>query len=469
MDISNYIINKNTSIRDALIKIEDNGESFLFCVENEEYVGLVTEGDIRRQLITKDDLDIEIGNFVNHNSVYVYQDDAKSKVISMLNEEIYVIPILNCDRKLVDFIQYRKKQKLPIAQPSLKGNELAYVTDAIKSSWISSTGAYVTKFEDEFSAWCGCKYGIATSNGTTALHLALVALGIGPGDEVIVPNLTFAATINAVIYTGATPVIVDIEEDSWCIDPIEIQKAITTKTKAVVPVHIYGQPCNMDDIMSIASDNNLFVIEDCAEAHGASFDNKKVGSIGTIGCFSFFGNKVLTTGEGGMCVTNDPDLDAKMRVLRDHGMSKDKRYYHDVVGFNYRMTNLQAAIGVAQLERIEETLKWRENLEERYRKALENSTKVTFQRNDLHLRNKINWLVCVCAKDADSRAILLERLKDNNIDIRTFFIPLSQMDIYKEYVFSAQISENISRLGFNLPTSDIVTDEDISLIADILA
>lgn len=463
-----YVVKENSTIKDVLVKLDKNVSGFVFCIDDNSFVGIITEGDLRRRIIGGADINETISGYINRDCVVAYEDETEESIMSKLNYKICVVPILSRSGDLVDFYQYRRSEKLPIAQPTLDGNELIYVTDAVNSSWISSTGAYVTRFEKEFSNWCGCKYGVATSNGTTALHLALVALGVGPGDEVIVPNMTFAATINSVLYTGATPVIVDIEEDGWCIDPVEIRKAITTKTKAIILVHIYGQPCDMDAIMTIAEQNNLYVIEDCAEAHGAMYAGKKVGSFGTIGCFSFFGNKVLTTGEGGMCITNDATLDAKMRVLRDHGMSKEHRYYHDVVGFNYRMTNLQAAIGVAQLEKIENTLKWRGELEEKYREALKNSSKVRFQRNDIINRTKINWLVCVYARDLETREELLRSLADNNIDTRAFFIPLSQMEIYKNYVFSASKSERISQLGFNLPTSDVVTDDDIRMIAKIL-
>ena len=233
--------------------------------------------------------------------------------------------------------------------------------------------------KNEFAEYSDCAHGAAVSNGTVALHLALVALGIGEGDEVIVPDLTYAATINTVLHANATPVIVDVEESSWCIDPIQIEKAITRRTKAIIPVHLYGQACDMEAIMKIAKKYKLRVIEDCAEAHGAMFNEKKVGSFGDVGCFSFFGNKVITTGEGGMCVTNDTNLNERMRILRDHGMSKTKRYWHEVIGYNYRMTNLQAAIGLAQLERIEKIHNNRREYENNYKDSLPNHT-FTFRR-----------------------------------------------------------------------------------------
>ena len=357
-------------------------------------------------------------------------------------------------------IDYFKNSKVIVVAFELP-KEAYLFYDAIVSK-------YITMFENNFSKYCGRKYGVATSNGTTALHLALCALGIGPGDEVIVPDITFAATINAVLYTGATPVIVDVEREGWCIDPKLIIDAITSKTKAIIPVHIYGQPCDMQQIMNIANEHNIFVIEDCAEAHGAEYDGKKVGSFGIISCFSFFGNKVITTGEGGMCVTDSRELDEKMRVLRDHGMSKKQKYYHEVVGFNYRMTNMQAAIGAAQVEHLSEILQWREELEKSYREQLLGIDFIELQSIGLKNRKKINWLFSILVKD-EMRDSILSRLKENGIDARPFFTPLSEMDIYKKYANKTyDVSEELSHRGINLPTTIEVTEDMISKIKEII-
>ena len=309
--------------------------------------------------------------------------------------------------------------------------------------------------------------GVAVSNGTTALHLALTALGVGEGDEVIVPDITFAATINAVLYTGATPVIVDVEEDGWCISPDEIEKAVTERTKAVIPVHIYGQPCDMERIMEIAGKYGLYVVEDCAEAHGARYDGRKVGSFGDISCFSFFGNKIITTGEGGMCLTRNKELEEKLRLYRDHGMSKTRKYYHEVIGYNYRMTNLQAAIGVAQLENIDQTLAWRSNLEESYRKKIAGIDGIEMQRNDLRKREKVTWLVTVCV-EKEKRDACMNAMTEMNIDARPFFIPLSEMEIYRKYTFSNRVSTELAERGFNLPTSYMINEEEVDRVVRAL-
>ena len=242
---------------------------------------------------------------------------------------------------------------IPISQPSLGEREIEYVLSAVKSGWISSKGQYIDAFEKQFADFVGIKYALAVSNGTNALHLALASCGIKAGDEVIIPDLTFIATENAVRYTGADVVFVDIDKDTLCISPVSIERAITGKTKAIIPVHLYGHPANMREIMRIAKIHSLVVIEDAAEALGAEAYRQRVGSIGKCGVFSFYGNKIITTGEGGMLTTNDHITFEKARYLRDHAMDQHKRYWHTMVGFNYRMTNLQAAVGLAQMERID--------------------------------------------------------------------------------------------------------------------
>lgn len=357
---------------------------------------------------------------------------------------------------------------IPIAEPQLGEKERNNLLSAFDSTWISSMGEYIAKFENRFSSYIGRKHGVSTSNGTAALHLAMLALGVGRGDEVIVPDITFAATINAVLYVGATPVIVDIEKDGWCIDPEEIERALTAKTKAVIPVHIYGQPCNMERIMGIAKEHDLYVIEDCAEAHGAKYDGKLVGSFGDVGCFSFFGNKIITTGEGGMCLTDIGELDERMRLLRDHGMNKRYKYYHEAVGFNYRMTNLQASIGVAQMDDIDNKLKWRRELERKYKEALGGIPEVHFQRDDLDKREKVTWLVTAYVDDGSLRDKILDSFSEHKIDARPYFVPLSHMDIYKDYVFSNTVSGEVAKLGLNLPTSASVGDQEMGRIVKVL-
>ncbi len=257
---------------------------------------------------------------------------------------------------------------IPISQPSLGELERRYLIDAFDSGWISSIGHYIEELEKSFAVYCGTEHAVAVSNGTVAIHLALEALGIEEGDEVIVPDLTFVATANAVRHANGVPVIVDVDRETMCMDPAALARAITPKTRAVIPVHLYGHPADMDRIMRIATARGIAVVEDAAEAHGAAIGGKRVGSFGRCGTFSFFGNKIMTTGEGGMITTDDGVLAGRLRFLRDHGMSRERKYWHTEIGYNYRMTNLQAAIGVAQLQRIDSLIEQKRSVIERYRK-----------------------------------------------------------------------------------------------------
>lgn len=460
----NLLCRVTDTLREAFAQIDKSGKGIVFVVdEADALAGVLTDGDLRRIMLAGGGLNESVQAHLKDGYVYALDTESIEDIKERFNEKIRIIPVVNRDRHVVNYYEYNERVHIPLAQPQLNGNEYSYLMDAFLSTWISSNGKYITQFEEKFSAYCGVKYGVAVSNGTTALHLALVALGIGQGDEVIVPDITFAATINSVLYTGATPVIVDIEKDSWCMDPEEVEKAVTDRTRAIIPVHIYGQPCDMEKICGIAARHGLKIVEDCAEAHGAEFNGKKVGSFGDISCFSFFGNKVITTGEGGMCVTDNPVLNDRMRILRDHGMSKTRKYYHEVVGFNYRMTNLQAAIGVAQVEKIDEILKWREALEIKYRDMLKEMKGIQLQENNLPGRKKIAWLVSVLVSEK-KRDMFIEKLKEEGIDARPFFVPLSQMEIYKKYTFSNKNSLCIAPMGINLPTTFNVKDAELEKI-----
>jgi len=357
--------------------------------------------------------------------------------------------------------------KYPVAEPEIGEEELNNVVEAVRSGWVSSKGKFIEEFENLFARYVGAKYGVATSNGTTALHLALAALGVKPHDEVVVPDLTFAATINAVLCVGAKPVIVDIDPKYWCLSPGNIRGAITSHTKAIIPVHLYGHPCDMDAIMEIAERYGLYVIEDAAEAHGAEYKGRKVGSFGHVACFSFYGNKIITTGEGGMCLTNDEELAEKMKILRDHGMDPKRRYWHDVVGFNYRMTNLQAALGVAQLSKIEKFVEKKRRIARLYAEELSSIEGITLH-PEMPWAKCVYWLysILVDRKLGISRDKLAERLGSYGIETRSFFYPLHEMPPYQEHAnLSYPASSDISGRGLNLPSSVKLSEEDIAYIA----
>jgi len=360
---------------------------------------------------------------------------------------------------------------IPVAEPCLGEEELKNVIEAVKSGWISSKGKFIEEFEGGFAKYCGVKYGVATANGTAALHLALKSLGIGKNDEVIVPTLTFVATANAVTYCNAKPIFVDSHPEYWCIDPEKIEEKVTKNTKAIIVVHLYGHPCDMDWIMDIAEDKGLYVIEDCAEAHGAEYKGKKVGSFGDIACFSFYGNKIITTGEGGMCVTNNEGLAERMRLLRDHGMSRHKKYWHDIVGFNYRMTNLQAAIGIAQLGKLDEFIEKKRQIAKWYAEKL----KELEEKGLIKPHPEMPWAKCVYwmysilieNKAKIGRDELMKKLEEKGIETRPFFIPMHILPIHKRDG-RFPVAEKLAREGVNLPSSVKLNREDVEIIVDCL-
>ena len=361
---------------------------------------------------------------------------------------------------------------IPVAKPEIGEEEILNVNNAMNSGWISSKGPFIHEFENKFSNYCEVKFGVSNSNGTASLHLALRAIGIEPGDEVIVPNLTFIAVPNAVRYCGATPVFVDSTLDYWNIDPQKIEEKISNKTKALVIVHSYGYPCDMKPIMEIAERHNLFLIEDGAEAHGAKYNGKKIGSFGDISCFSFYGNKIITTGEGGMCLTNNEELYDKMLILRDHGMNKKIKYWHDVIGYNYRMTNIQAAIGVAQLSKIDRFIEIRRQQAELYLKLFrenEENKLVRFQ-NKEKWATPVNWifsLIINTARVGVDRDKIIDILYENNIESRPLFYPLSHLPPFKTKE-SFPISEHLSAGGISLPSGVNLKPKDIENIVQTL-
>ena len=356
---------------------------------------------------------------------------------------------------------------IPVAEPSLGEEELENVIKAVKSGWISSKGEFIEKFERDFARYCGVKHGIATSSGTTALHLALAALGIGKGDEVIVPTLTFVATANSVTYCNAKPVFIDSHPEYWCMDPEKIEERITENTRAIICVHLYGHPCDMDWIRDIAEDHELYIIEDAAEAHGAEYKGRKVGSFGDISCFSFYGNKIITTGEGGMCLTNDEELAEKMRLLKDHGMSRERKYWHEVVGFNYRMTNLQAAVGVAQLRKLDEFIEKKRQIARWYAEGLRDLAEKGFVtlHPEMPWAKCVYWMYSILVEDkyGITRDRLMEKLERNGIETRPFFHPIHKMPPYKSNE-SLDIAEKLSKKGMNLASGLVSGKADINKV-----
>jgi perosamine synthetase len=346
---------------------------------------------------------------------------------------------------------------IPVCEPVLDGNEERYVLDCLKSNWISSSGRYIPAFEERFSAYCGTRHGIACSSGTAALHLALAALKIGPGDEVIVPSFTLIVAANTVLLTGATPVLVDVDPKTWGMDPARIAERLTARTKAIMAVHMYGHPCDMDPILELAGRHGCAVIEDASEAHGAEYKGRKVGSLGDAGCFSFYGNKIITTGEGGMVVTNREDLAARARMLRNQAFG-EPRFVHQEIGFNYRMTNLQAAIGLAQCERIKEKVERKRDMARQYHRLLNGSPHLTLPPEASWAKN-VYWMYGVLLRDSFGRARdeVMRLLHGQGVETRAFFHPLHKQPALNGRLAPAgsnrfPVSEELGARGLYLPS-----------------
>jgi perosamine synthetase len=362
---------------------------------------------------------------------------------------------------------------IPVCEPYLAGRELKYVTDCVRSNWISSQGKYIGEFEQKFAQYCGTRHGVSTTSGTTALHLALAALGIGRDDEVIVPAFTMAASVFAILHAGATPVLVDCEPATWNMDVSQIENRLSAKTKAIMPVHIYGHPCDMDPIMETAGKRSLHVIEDAAEAHGAEYKGRRAGGIGAVGCFSFYANKIITTGEGGMLVTNLQDIAERARRLKDQAYSPEKRFLHTDVGFNYRMTNIQAAIGLAQLEQIDDLVQRRIQNAGLYDSLLKDVEGIRLPPRQ-HWAKNVYWMYSILVEDAFgmSRDDLSARLKEQGIDSRAFFIPMHHQPAFQNLgLFSGEsypVSEEISKRGMYLPSGSGLKAEQIEQVCAVL-
>ncbi|MDD4969937.1 MAG: DegT/DnrJ/EryC1/StrS family aminotransferase [Paludibacter sp.] len=365
---------------------------------------------------------------------------------------------------------------IPVCEPYLNGNELKYVTDAISTGWISSAGKYVTEFEKQFADYCDCKYGVAVCNGTVALHLALVALGIGKGDEVIIPSFTMIASAFAVCYTGATPVFVDADKLTWNIDVTKIEEKITSRTKAIMPVHIFGQMCEMDSITKIAKIHKLFILEDAAEAHGAMFNGIKAGAFSDIGSFSFFANKNLTTGEGGMLVTNDEALYNKARYFKNMCFPLDgnRNYMHNDIGFNYRMSNVIAAIGLAQVEKADEYIEMRIRNHDLYQQYLANVPGIIFQVKHPKAYS-VEWMNAIVIDPVlygHTKDELIDFLKEHGVDTRLLFTGMhrqkSLLDAGCDGTGSYPVCDWLAENGLYLPSASNLTVEKIAFICNLI-
>lgn len=358
---------------------------------------------------------------------------------------------------------------IPVCEPTLGGRELEYLSQCLQTNWISSAGKYIQDFQTLFAEKCGVRYGVACSNGTVALHLVLASLGLGPDDEVIIPAFTMIATANAVTYCGAKPVLVDSERETWNLDLSQVKAKISSKTKAIIPVHTYGHPVDMDSLDEIAQRHGVIVIEDAAEAHGAKYKGRVVGSLGTAACFSFYANKIITTGEGGMVTTDNEALAQLISSLRDHAFSKERHFWHRYVGFNYRMSNLQAAVGLAQTERLDDYVGQRRMNAAHYTRLLSEVPGVKLP-PEAEWAENVFWMYGTLVDENEfglTRDQLRQCLAERGIETRTFFIPIHCQPIYWK-AFQGErfpVAEDLCRRGFYLPSSSSLTPNEIQYIA----
>jgi perosamine synthetase len=461
-------ISDQMSIRETMTVIDKHAKRICFVLDDKKVlVGVVSDGDIRRALLNGRKLDDQTHSVMNKDFVS-FPMGTDSKVIrERFSQRIRQIPLVDENGCLCDVADPRGNFRISVLEPSMMGNENKYVSECINTNWISSQGKFVNEFEKVFEAFHSETFALSVSNGTIALHLALIALGIGDGDEVIVPDLTFAASANAVIHSGATPVFSEVDPQTWCIDPHEAEKLISPRTKAIMPVHLYGHPCNMDLLKALCEKYELLMIEDAAEALGSEWMGKKVGTFGDAATFSFFGNKTISTGEGGMILFKDPKIAEKAKVLRDHGMSKDKRYWHEVIGYNYRLTNIQAAIGVAQMEKFQDILNNKIKISSSYDSYFKEVEGIMKLPNKLQYSLHSNWLYGVVLEDEIDRDVVCNELLALGIETRPFFYPLHSMPPYGQFKRSQSLSTSISisKNGLSLPSSTNLSENELISIS----
>jgi len=471
LDINRILIYPESTIRETM-KVISNGQvgvAILVEKHTQLFIRTIVDGDIRRALLDGFGLESGIDVLCELDSIYVDEDTPLTEAMSLFSDKIRIIPVVNKHKQVVDLYFHDKRNHIAVAKPFFDDEEIELVNECMVSGWVSSGGNFVRQFEKMFAEYSGCNYAISCNSGTAALHLILLAYGIGMGDEVIVPTLSFIATANAVSYTGATPVFVDSDVETWNIDPDKIENAITEKTKAIMPVHLYGHPADMDPINRLAEKYSLKVIEDAAEAQGAYYKNKIVGSLSDAAAFSFFGNKIITTGEGGMVVTNDPKIANRCVLFRDHGMTVDKRYWHEVIGYNYRMTNIQAAIGVAQMNKINKIVEKKKSIALEYEKHLKNVNGITLPPNKEWADN-IYWLYTVLVDESKTGfnvSSLISEFMKHDIDSRIVFYPIHTQPIYKHNM-QLPVAESIHASGISLPSAPDISNDEIREVCTII-
>lgn len=457
------------SLRFAINRMTEDGCQFVCVVDSERIVGVMTDGDIRRGLLSGRSLDAPAGDFMNVDFAYLVAGYSPQQAQKLLTS-FEAIPVVTAELALVGVVSRGGSTVYSLAEPFLTAQETDAVSAAAASGWISSRSQDVALFEVEFSDALGLPAGLAVSNGTDAIELALLALGLQPGDEVMLPNLTFGATASAVVNIGCVPVLVDVESGSLGLDPSALARALSPRTRAVLVVHLYGKPASIEAIMRFAEKHGLLVVEDCAEAIGTLVAGKQVGSFGDAGTFSFFANKTLTTGEGGFVVFRDSKALERAAILRDHGMVPEKKYWHEVVGHNYRMTGLQASLGRVQVARLETLVEGRRKVFDYYRRNLTSEPQFEFDvEPGVQGSQDSHWLseFRLSPTTAHHRDRLISLLLEQGVEARPYFYPLHVMPAYRKFGIPGQdykVSTSESARGVCLPSSSFLEPHDVQEI-----
>lgn len=475
--IDSIILREKNTIRDAMERMNKSG-AHIVCVtdDNKKLLGVITDGDIRRALTSGRDLGVLLKEIMILNPITAAKTASVESLLKiMIQRGIQGIPIIDDKRILLDVVLLKDLKTIPLSSPDITHKEAELISEVLNTPFLS-IGPKVKEFEKKIANYIGTKYAVAVNSGTSGLHLCIRSLDIKDGDEVITTPFSFIASANCILFERAKPVFVDIDENTLCIDTDKIEEKITKKTKAILPVHVFGYPCEMDKITGIAKKYNLAVIEDACEAIGSEYNNRKVGGCGDVGVFAFYPNKQITTAEGGMIVTNNEKIANLCRSMRNQGRDEEEKWLcHKMLGYNYRMSELNAALGVVQMERIEEILSKRQRAADLYNKRLSKIKKIKIPHTAFNV--KISWFVYVIRLDdklfshKERDNIILE-LKNRGIACSNYFPPIHLQPFYKEQFSFKEgdfpITENISALTIALPFYNNLTEEQINYICDSL-
>jgi perosamine synthetase len=469
LNLDDFIISSDASMKSVLEFLNKTGNGLVFLLEDSRLSGILTDGDIRRALIGGAKLEDSASDYMNKNFQVANIHSSPAEIYKLLSLTKTYIPIVNAKNELVRIISPNIPIHIPISEPNITQLEIDIVADVMRSNWISSTGIYVGQFEDLFARFIGSETAVSVANGTLGLVLALKTLGIGPGDEVLVPNLTFGATANAVIQIGAKPVFVDIESSSLGLDVSDAENKVNASTKAIIPVHLYGESADLQKILDFATKHSLLIIEDAAEAIGTRWQGTHVGIFGDAGVFSFFANKTITTGEGGMVVFKKPEHAELAKSIKAHGYKSNNRYWHEVWGTNLRLTNMQAAVGVAQMQRIDELISAKQSNARIYIELLQpiSNQYIELPKVDTRFENSY-WLFTLRINNKKLLKPLISHLEEELIETRRFFHPLNSQPAFKFFSSNSDNFPNSNsafETGLCLPSSTKLKEEEIVRIS----